>query len=278
MTEILRRLVVGLAAVALLGSGGRPAPAAPADAGTAPLAVAGRVRLPATCLSLGGRSGFPDERPAHTVCLDAFALDRTEVTVAAYARCLAAGKCTAPIAHVPGRPTRRHCTHGRLGAEQHPVNCVTWEQARTYCAWAGGRLPTEAEWERAARGDGRTRFVTGESPPDCRHAVLFALPGTTGCLPLGTAAVGSRGVDRSSHGVLDLTGNVSEWVSDWYDSGYYRRSPSRNPEGPRSGDGHGLRGCSFRCSPGSAQLGPTARQYGATWDPTVGFRCARSTR
>jgi formylglycine-generating enzyme required for sulfatase activity len=231
-------------------------------------------RVPAGCFRMGAADHFTDERPVHAICVDAFLLDRTEVTAAAYAACVAAGRCTAARPFDPASPTRRRCTAGHPGRTAHPVNCVTWDQARSYCAFAGGRLPTEAEWERAARGDTGQRFVTGEAALAHPRAALSPPDPATG----GTTPVGTHAGDRGPYGALDLQGNVSEWVHDAYDSTYYRRSPSHNPEGPRSGDGHAVRGCSFRCGPGSALLPATTRQFSLSWDPTLGFRCVRSGR
>ena len=222
---------------------------------------------------MGSNVNYADERPAHRVCLTGTTLDRNEVTVAAYARCVARHRCGAPVSHQGSHPTRKRCNWRSSGRGKHPVNCVTWKQARQYCVWAGKRLPTEAEWERAARDSRRLRLRRRRAT--CAMAVIAADSGRRlGCGAGGTRRVGSRAGDRSTTGVMDLTGNVSEWVADWFSLGYYRGSPERDPRGPRRGRSHAVRGCSYQCVPGSRLLRPTARQFSATWDPTIGFRCA----
>ena len=118
------------------------------------------------------------------------------------------------------------------------------------------RLPQEAEWERAAFG------MRPGAWPRAKQ----------------TAPVGTRPKDRSRAGVLDLGGNVSEWTADWYAKAYYKRSPEKQPRGPKSGRAHSVRGCHFRCPKGSRLRRATTRHYSATWDPTIGFRCARGRR
>ena len=253
-------------------------------AGTAPVNTAAKAGIPPTirqkaaCFVMGARRNYSVERPPHRVCLSAHALDRHEVTVRRYARCVAARRCPKPVAYDKSHPTQRRCNWGRGGHDAHPINCVTWRGASQYCAWTGGRLPTEAEWEHAARSSrGDTRRRTGAS---CTLAVLASAthPVRLGCGAGGTRRVGTSPGDRSHAGVEDLTGNVSEWVGDWFSLGYYRRSPAKDPRGPKRGRAHAVRGCSFQCVPGSRLLAPTTRGFAATWDPTIGFRCARSRR
>lgn len=242
---------------------------------------AGLIKIPAGCFRLGSSRGFADERPAHRVCLDRYAIDQTEVTVAAYSRCVAAGRCRPPVAFAATHPVRRQCNWQRPGRARHPVNCVGWAAARAYCAWRGGRLPTEAEWERAARlasrgSRSRALFPWGRAPATCKRTRIARRRGhavSPGCGQGGTAEVGRYPADRTPQGVVDLVGNVSEWVGDRFSRTYYKSSPGRNPNGPRRGRAHGVRGCSFACVPGSLLLRVTARQYGMTWDPTIGFRC-----
>lgn len=234
------------------------------------------IPMKSACYVMGARKNYSDERPSHRICLSAYSLDRHEVTVERYSRCVAAGRCPKPVAHAAGHPTRRRCNWNRSGHRTHPINCVTWRQASSYCGWAGGRLPTEAEWEHAARD---TRAATGlRARATCAYAILASAqsPVRLGCGAGGTRPVGTSPRDRSGMGVEDLTGNVSEWVADWFALGYYRHSPGQDPQGPRRGRTHGVRGCSFQCVPGSRLLAPTARQFAATWDPSIGFRCARS--
>lgn len=243
---------------------------------------AGQVQIPPGCFRLGSYQGYADERPAHKVCLDRFAMDRTEVTVAAFGRCVAAGRCKPPTAFEPSHPVRRGCNWQRPGRSRHPINCVTWSTAQAYCNWRGGRLPTEAEWERAARLRGRRTarapFPWGRAPADCRQTRIARVQQhrvTPGCGQGTTAPVGSKRADCTPAGVCDLVGNVSEWVGDRFSRTYYKSSPSQNPSGPTRGRARTVRGCSYACVPGSLLLRVTARQFGVTWDPTIGFRCAR---
>jgi formylglycine-generating enzyme required for sulfatase activity len=238
------------------------------------------IELASACFVMGTRGNYSDERPPHRVCLSAYSLDRHEVPVAHYSRCVAAGGCPKPVAHNAHHPTRRRCNWGRSGYGTHPINCVTWRQARQFCHWAGGRLPTEAEWEHAARD---SRSATGRrTRADCSYAIL-ASTGSPGPVRLGCGAGGTRPVttssgDRTGAGVEDLTGNVSEWMADWFALRYYRHSPAQDPQGPDGGRAHSVRGCSFQCVPNSRLLAPTTRQFAVTWDPSLGFRCARSDK
>jgi eukaryotic-like serine/threonine-protein kinase len=159
------------------------------------------VYVPAGEFIMGSNDGDIDEKPERTVHLDAFWIDLTEVTQGMYAKCTAKG-CKKPT-----------CTNGDAN---HPVICVDWANAKSYCEWAGRRLLTEAEWEKAARGtDGRT-YPWGNEPASCEYAVLDDLVNGNGCGMGNSAwAVGSKPKGASPYGVLDMAGNVWEWVEDW---------------------------------------------------------------
>ena len=178
-------------------------------------------------------TGNSSERPQHVVYLDSYWIDRTEVTNAQYRLCVNAGICSAP-----------GCWKEKdFSDDDQPVVCVDWVQAHTYCQWAGVRLPTEAEWEKAARGlDGRT-YPWGEQPPSCLYAVMNE--GGKGCGAEKPWPVGSKLKGASPYGALDMAGNVWEWVADWYAADYYQDSPVRNPAGPSSGLDKVLRGGSW---------------------------------
>jgi eukaryotic-like serine/threonine-protein kinase len=199
-----------------------------------------------------------DEKPQHTVTLDAFWIDRTEVTADQYRACVAAGKC--------GQP---RCAGAGKG--DHPVACVSWQDAASYCAWAGRRLPTEAEWEKAARGADGRKYPWGNASPDCARVNYRGKEG--GCVG-GTAAVGSYPAGASPYGALDMVGNVWEWVNDWYQPGYYGSSPGGNPQGPPAGASRVLRGGAwyyggpYLRAAGRHYHVPTYQHYG------IGFRCA----
>jgi eukaryotic-like serine/threonine-protein kinase len=213
----------------------------------------------AMCYSCG-RDSFLDEQPQHTVYLDAFWIDRTEVTVVQYQKCVEAGVCAVwyPAWDDSG-----------FTAPYQPITDVNWDEAKAYCEWVGARLPTEAEWEKAARGTEGWQYPWGNSVPDCDKV------NSKECLGGSPASVGSYAAGASTYGVLDMAGNVREWVNDWYDSAYYAHSPDRNPQGPDSGKDRGLRGGSWG---EDAASGVRSADRGWLGPPqlgnTIGFRCA----
>jgi formylglycine-generating enzyme required for sulfatase activity len=224
---------------------------------------------------------FDDEQPAHTVLVDDFWMDKTEVTNAHFAAFL----------NAQGNQTEEGATwldlwdaeslialsgdayRAEAGYEAHPVVEVTWYGARAYCEWIGGRLPTEAEWEYAARGPDGTIYPWGDvwvqNVANCAQDVCRDGYGTT-------APVGSFPTGESWAGALDLAGNVWEWVADWYGLEYYAASPRDNPTGPASGEVRVLRGGSWyldaRRIRGAYRAGHTPESS----DSDGGFRCVRS--
>lgn len=180
-------------------------PAAP------PACPAGMATIPGGTFRMGSPEGEgdSDERPMHLVTLSPFCLDLTEVTVVAYGRCVSAGACTAPATSVakPGERDDPWCNWGR-GRDDHPVNCVDWTQADTFCRWADKALPTEAQWEFAARRPQGRRFPWSGREPVARLLRWDSEDGTT---PVGRYPAG-----RTPEGVLDLAGNVAEWVADGF--------------------------------------------------------------
>lgn len=178
--------------------------------------------VPAGPFGMGFDGGEPDERPAHRVELDAFWIDRTEVTIGQYAACVAEGVCTPPDNY---RSFTRPSYYEEPGFENYPVIYVTWEQANAFCTWAGGRLPTEAEWEKAIRGPDGFLDDWAETTSRCELANVDGCYGDTN-------EVGSTPGWASPFGTVDMAGNVWEWVNDWYDEAYYANSPAANPPGP----------------------------------------------
>jgi formylglycine-generating enzyme required for sulfatase activity len=156
---------------------------------------------------MGSNSGDATEKPVHTVQVAAFELDQYEVTVAQYAACVAGGGCTAALLPTGGSD----CNAGVAGKDQHPINCVDWDQASAYCAWAGKRLPTEEEWEYAARGTDGREYPWGDAAP----ATQLCWDNSS-----GTCAVGSYPSGISSFGIHDMGGNVSEWTASYHSENY----------------------------------------------------------
>jgi formylglycine-generating enzyme required for sulfatase activity len=212
------------------------------------------------------RSYFSVEMPAHQVTLDGFWLNQTEVTGSQYSLCEAAGVCESP-----------QCQSAN---GDHPIVCVTWEQAVIYCQWASGRLPTEAEWEYAARGPNGIRYPWGD---DFDGTLLnycdanCTLPKQDETFNDGyaeTAPVGSYSQGASWVGVLDMAGNVWEMVADW--NGGYPAGEQVNPEGPLTGSRRVARGGSWHASPDHVRS--TVRTHLGVEEQFehVGFRCAQS--
>ena len=179
------------------------------------------------CNSSGCQELYRASSPAHKVSLDAFWIYQTEVSNGMYARCVAAGACTPPLRY-SGESRRDY--YGNPNYDNYPVTWVSWGQARDYCRWAGGRLPTSAEWEYAARGKDGRLFPWGNTFPSPSLANVNEF--YNAFLPVDALPAG-----RSPFGLFNMTGNVWEWVQDWYSYDYYRTNTNwHNPKGPASGD------------------------------------------
>jgi formylglycine-generating enzyme required for sulfatase activity len=180
----------------------------------------------------GDKNAQAEEEPAHKVYTDAYWIDRTQVTNAMFRACVNAGACTYNLT-----PATAPDYYNPL-YDNHPVVYVTWEQAATYCTWEGGRLPTEAEWEKAARGNKNSLYAWGDQIPNGNLVNVNNFVGIT-------TAVGLFPRGQSAYGLMDMGGNVREWVSDWYAADYYLHSPTNNPKGPETGEKKVLKGAAF---------------------------------
>jgi eukaryotic-like serine/threonine-protein kinase len=219
------------------------------------------VYVPEGNFIMGNDEGLSDEKPAHTVFLDAFWIYRTEVTNGMHALCVQDGDCQVP-SNLSSSTRNDH--YSNIQYRDYPVIYVNWDDANDYCIWAGARLPTEAEWEKAARGtDGRIFPWGNEYPSSC---LLL----TANFCSDDVDIVGSHPSGASIYGALDMAGNVYEWINDWYDANYYVDSPLSNPKGPDSGQSHVLRG-GLR-----EPLRSSLRNYGGlSYDANgLGLRCA----
>jgi formylglycine-generating enzyme required for sulfatase activity len=180
------------------------------------------------------RNAQSNEFPQHTIALDSFWLDQIEVSAGQFRQCIDAGACRVPLCDW-GNPTNDDNPQ-----DSQPVVCVNWHGAQAYCEWVGARLPTEAEWEYAARGSQGHIYPWGNDAPSCDRANYGDCVG-------GTTVTGSYPSGATWCGALDMAGNVWEWVADWYDENYYAESPFQNPGGPATGSRKILRGGS--CCP-----------------------------
>ena len=241
--------------------------------------------IPAGTFTMGGMDVYRenDEQPAHEVTLNAFWMDQVEVTNGMYGLCVQAGICRPPG---QVRSDNREEYFGNAEFNDYPVVFVTWYDADAYCIWAGRRLPTEAEWEYAARGNDKRNYPWGDELPNEYTANFMNLVGDT-------ARVGSYVEGASPFGVLDLSGNVWEWVADRYRPDYYSKSPAENPQGPTEAEVFNtfrvIRGGSFqedglflRLANRSFLDGPNPKAqpdeeayYGKS-SFVIGFRCAQA--
>jgi len=275
-----RVLVIGFIAVVLLvvtGSGwyafskGRSntPPVGGLDIGSTMIGKDGAtlVYVPAGKFTMGSDSGDYDQIPVHEIHLNAFWIDQKEVTNKQYAACVSGGGCIPPA----DTSSSSHISYyGDAQFDEFPVINVDWNQAHAYCSWAGRELPTEAQWEKAARGTDGRKYPWGNDSPDSSFLNSMGNIGDT-------TKTGSYENGKSFYGAYDMAGNVWEWVNDWYDDAYYQNSPRSNPLGPNSGQARVLRGGSWSSFDFDAR---SANRYGAKPTATglgnFGFRCAIS--
>lgn len=245
-----------------------PAPAPkdkpPAAARQPTIVKDGMHRIPGGSFTMGSseKTSQPNERPARVVVVPPFWIDRTEVTVGAYRACVERGACPRPP------KTSAQCTFD-MGDPQLPVSCVPWAFANAYCLAVAKRLPREVEWEMAARGTTPVRYPWGGAGAGCGLAATLAADNSQrSCSGKKPSRVGAHVAGASPFGVLDMSGNVEEWVQDWY-------AETVSDLSPRAGASHVLRGGGWLSPPSLSRA--TTRNWGSVREagPNVGFRCAR---
>jgi formylglycine-generating enzyme required for sulfatase activity len=234
---------------------------------------------------MGTNRGQPQEGPEHSVTLSPFCIDRSEVTVAQYQQCVEARACSrATLEGAVTVSSTGDCNSERPGRALHPVNCVSWHQAEAFCAWAGGRLPTEAEWEMTARDEGtlpdgvqrRPASIAGANVcgDECvtQFTTLQRFPGHHDAFA-STAPVGSMPAGSTSRLVHDMLGNVFEWVADGY--ARYSAQAASNPIGDPASSKRAVRGGGWR-DDDPERVTITYREgiVPAYVSPNLGFRCA----
>jgi formylglycine-generating enzyme required for sulfatase activity len=216
------------------------------------------VLIPAREFTMGSNDA-EDEKPIHTVYLDTFYIDKYEVTVGQYRKfAQATGR------NMPDQPGWNE------GDDNYPVVNITWYDASAYASWGGKRLPTDAEWEKAARGTDKRIYPWGNTPDPskCNSGGEYSHDRYDNTAPVGSFPQGA-----SPYGVMDMAGNVWEWCSDWYN--YYQKSPSRNPTGPSSGSYRVIRGGSFALDYGYCRTTSRDLYFPEHESPINGFRCVR---
>jgi formylglycine-generating enzyme required for sulfatase activity len=214
------------------------------------------VLVPAGSFTMGSDHGDVDEVPVHSVTLDGFYIDKYEVTNALYKACVNANAC---------HPPKDINDYSNSQYADHPVIYIDWNMAKTYCEWRGAKLPTEAQWEKAARGaDGRT-YPWGESI-SCSEANYLGCSG-------GTTSVATHPAGVSPFGVYDMAGNVWEWVADWYSETYYQVTPLENPIGPDEGSSKVVRGGAWNVDTVAVYSSVRNAKTPNISDNDIGIRC-----
>ncbi len=206
-----------------------------------------------------GNGGF--DAPVHNVALDGFWIYQTKVTNRMFAQCVAVGACSAPVEELGGP------VYSNPEYANHPVVGVTWDQSQSYCSWSQGQLPTEAQWEKAARGAAGNAYPWGEDKPACDLLNLGYCSGRT-------SEVDAFSTGVSPYGLYDMAGNIFEWVSDWYGEAYYNEASAANPTGPESGQYRSIRGSSFETDFDQAESAIRHYLNPSNHRRDTGFRCA----
>ncbi|BCX03015.1 MAG: hypothetical protein KatS3mg053_0953 [Candidatus Roseilinea sp.] len=222
------------------------------------------LQMPAGTFVMGSNAGADDERPERIVSMPAYQIDRYEVTVGEFREFVKATNYRTS-AELAGKPFGETWRVDNVGSRfDHPVRYVSWWDADKYCRWLGKRLPTEAEWEYAARGNDGRKYPWGNDFDPARLAP-----------PEDTAPVGFYLNNRSPIGAYDMAGNVWEWVNDWYRPDYYAQNENDNPQGPPQADQRVIRGGSFTNTPEDLRVTRRIKDDPGSSHRDVGFRCAK---
>ena len=232
------------------------------------------ILVPEGEFTMGSENGNTDEKPAHNVYLESYYIDKYEVTNSLYSVCVNSGICLPPENFRSFGGLDYYYDKSKV---DYPVIYVDWNSAVTYCEWRGARLPTEAEWEKAARGSDSRIYPWGSSIPDSRNGCNYAnytYHSWGGNCSLDGSAVGQTALGKSPYGVYDMAGNVAEWVADWYSPKYYSESSYKNPLGPTTGTQKIVRGGSWYDNASSIRIFLRSQRLPDDVNPLVGFRCA----
>lgn len=232
------------------------------------------ILIPTGPFTMGSEDGLPNERPEHTVTLDSYYVDQYEVTLSLYRKFLESTKQESPSTWDDEATT----TVG-----DRPATGMKWQSALAYCQWAGKRLPTEAEWEKAARGTDGRRYPWGDMQPFVDIAnynrgmwvnEAITLVAVTSGLEGMSVRHGLKEGGKSPFGLSHMAGNAAEWVADWYGRDYYQRTPEMNPLGPATGEKRVIRGGSWADLPAALRVTARFSAEADYEDRTIGFRCA----
>ena len=221
------------------------------------------VLIPAGEFTMGSDKGDDDEHPVHRVFLNSYYIDKFEVTNGRFAKFVEAIHSEPPWGFADQETPVAHA--------DHPVRWVNWMDAVAYCLWAGKRLPTEAEWEKAARGTDGRMYPWGNDPPTPTQAVFGLKEGAE-----TVSSIGNREKGQSPYGVHDLAGSLYEWTTDWYDEEYYQKIPAIDPHGPADGTAKVQRGGSYTNTPYRLRSSFRTKGDPTEHEPNVGFRCAQN--
>jgi sulfatase modifying factor 1 len=232
------------------------------------------ILIPAGPFTMGSNDGLPNERPEHQVTLNAYYIDQYEVTAGRYQKFVELAKRDVP-------PTWDD--EAARSLSDYPAVGMSWSDAAAYCKWVGRRLPTEAEWEKAARGTDGRRYPWGHMQPFVDIAnynrglwvseAITLVPVNSGLEGMSVRH-GLKEGGKSPYGLFHMAGNAAEWVADWYDREYYQKSPDKSPTGPANGEKRVIRGGSWADLPTALRVSARFSAEPDYEDRTIGFRCA----